>query len=139
MSIEVTMRHSDVRIESLKNYAERRMLQLKDAPPVNRVERNRRVIGARERVGDRRGHESARPHLKENAIAIGMHPPHGLLEAHRLRPPARDVVARGIWAQQQKGLEVFLDARCVGTFLLYFFEIIDASAVRKMVSDGKVL
>ncbi|MBQ9242769.1 MAG: L-aspartate oxidase [Proteobacteria bacterium] len=26
----------------------------------------------------------------------------------------RDVVARGIWAQQQKGLPVFLDARCVG-------------------------
>ncbi|MBQ8035838.1 MAG: L-aspartate oxidase, partial [Proteobacteria bacterium] len=26
----------------------------------------------------------------------------------------RDVVARGIWAQQQKGLPVLLDARCVG-------------------------
>ena len=26
----------------------------------------------------------------------------------------RDVVARGIWAQQQKGLKVFLDARCIG-------------------------
>ena len=26
----------------------------------------------------------------------------------------RDVVARGIWAQQQKGLKVMLDARCVG-------------------------
>ena len=26
----------------------------------------------------------------------------------------RDVVARGIWAQQQKGLSVWLDARCVG-------------------------
>ena len=26
----------------------------------------------------------------------------------------RDVVARGIWAQQQKGYDVFLDARCVG-------------------------
>ena len=33
MSIEVTMRHSDVRIESLKNYAERRMLQLKERFP----------------------------------------------------------------------------------------------------------
>ena len=29
MSIEVTMRHSDVRIESLKEYAEKRMAQLK--------------------------------------------------------------------------------------------------------------
>lgn len=26
----------------------------------------------------------------------------------------RDVVARGIWAQQQKGFDVFLDARCIG-------------------------
>lgn len=26
----------------------------------------------------------------------------------------RDVVARGIWAEQQKGFEVFLDARCIG-------------------------
>lgn len=26
----------------------------------------------------------------------------------------RDVVARGIWSQQQKGLKVFLDARCIG-------------------------
>lgn len=26
----------------------------------------------------------------------------------------RDIVARGIWAQQQKGLDVFLDARCIG-------------------------
>ena len=33
MSIEVTMRHSDVRIEALKNYAERRMLQLKERFP----------------------------------------------------------------------------------------------------------
>ena len=30
MSIEVTMRHSDVRIESLKNYAETRMAQLRE-------------------------------------------------------------------------------------------------------------
>ena len=38
MSIEVTMRHSDVRIESLKNYAERRMLQLKERfPKVTKV------------------------------------------------------------------------------------------------------
>lgn len=27
----------------------------------------------------------------------------------------RDVVARGIWAQQQKGLHVVLDARCIGS------------------------
>ena len=38
MSIEVTMRHSDVRIEALKNYAERRMLQLKERfPKVTKV------------------------------------------------------------------------------------------------------
>lgn len=38
-----------------------------------------------------------------------------MLELHKdaeLAP--RDVVARGIWAQQQKGLPVYLDARCVG-------------------------
>ena len=33
MSIEVTMRHSDVRIESLKEYAEKRMAQLKEKFP----------------------------------------------------------------------------------------------------------
>ena len=37
----------------------------------------------------------------------------------------------------QGGGDIFCDF--FGTFLLYFFEIIDASAVRKMVSDGKVL
>lgn len=36
----------------------------------------------------------------------------GLHKDAELAP--RDVVARGIWAQQQKGYEVFLDARCVG-------------------------
>ena len=30
MSIEVTMRHSDVRIEALKEYAETRMAKLKE-------------------------------------------------------------------------------------------------------------
>ena len=33
MSIEVTMRHSDVRIESLKEYAETRMARLKEKFP----------------------------------------------------------------------------------------------------------
>ena len=33
MSIEVTMRHSDVRIESLKEYAEQRMAKLKEKFP----------------------------------------------------------------------------------------------------------
>ena len=33
MSIEVTMRHSDVRIESLKEYAEARMARLKERFP----------------------------------------------------------------------------------------------------------
>ena len=33
MSIEVTMRHSDVRIESLKEYAETRMRQLRERFP----------------------------------------------------------------------------------------------------------
>lgn len=38
MSIEVTMRHSDVRIEALKEYAERRMEQLKAKfPKVTKV------------------------------------------------------------------------------------------------------
>lgn len=38
MSIEVTMRHSDVRIESLKEYAEKRMQQLKAKfPKVTKV------------------------------------------------------------------------------------------------------
>ena len=38
MSIEVTMRHSDVRIEALKDYAERRMAQLKERfPKVTKV------------------------------------------------------------------------------------------------------
>ena len=38
MSIEVTMRHSDVRIESLKEYAEKRMQQLKEKfPKVTKV------------------------------------------------------------------------------------------------------
>ena len=38
MSIEVTMRHSDVRIESLKEYAEKRMARLKDKfPKVSKV------------------------------------------------------------------------------------------------------
>ena len=38
MSIEVTMRHSDVRIESLKEYAEKRMAQLKEKfPKVTKV------------------------------------------------------------------------------------------------------
>lgn len=38
MSIEVTMRHSDVRIESLKEYAEKRMEQLKAKfPKVTKV------------------------------------------------------------------------------------------------------
>ena len=39
MSIEVTMRHSDVRIESLKEYAEKRMAQLKAKfPKVTKVQ-----------------------------------------------------------------------------------------------------
>ena len=33
MSIEVTMRHSDVRIESMKEYAEKRMALLKERFP----------------------------------------------------------------------------------------------------------
>ena len=33
MSIEVTMRHSDVRIEALKNYAEARMQRLQEKFP----------------------------------------------------------------------------------------------------------
>ena len=33
MSIEVTMRHSDVRIEALKDYAEKRMARLKERYP----------------------------------------------------------------------------------------------------------
>jgi ribosome-associated translation inhibitor RaiA len=38
MSIEVTMRHSDVRIEALKEYAEQRMAQLKAKfPKVTKV------------------------------------------------------------------------------------------------------
>ena len=38
MSIEVTMRHSDVRIEALKNYAEERMAKLKEKfPKVTKV------------------------------------------------------------------------------------------------------
>lgn len=38
MSIEVTMRHSDVRIESLKEYAEARMTRLKERfPKVSKV------------------------------------------------------------------------------------------------------
>mgnify|MGYP003509370487 CR=1 FL=1 len=38
MSIEVTMRHSDVRIESLKEYAEKRMARLKEKfPKVTKV------------------------------------------------------------------------------------------------------
>lgn len=38
MSIEVTMRHSDVRIESLKDYAQARMEQLKERfPKVTKV------------------------------------------------------------------------------------------------------
>ena len=38
MSIEVTMRHSDVRIEALKEYAEKRMAQLKERfPKVTKV------------------------------------------------------------------------------------------------------
>ena len=38
MSIEITMRHSDVRIEALKDYAERRMEQLKAKfPKVTKV------------------------------------------------------------------------------------------------------
>jgi len=38
MSIEVTMRHSDVRIESLKQYAEERMAKLKEKfPKVTKV------------------------------------------------------------------------------------------------------
>ncbi len=38
MSIEITMRHSDVRIEALKEYAERRMEQLKAKfPKVTKV------------------------------------------------------------------------------------------------------
>ena len=39
MSIEVTMRHSDVRIESLKEYAEKRMAQLSAKfPKVTKVQ-----------------------------------------------------------------------------------------------------
>ena len=39
MSIEVTMRHSDVRIESLKEYAEKRMQQLSEKfPKVTKVQ-----------------------------------------------------------------------------------------------------
>ena len=41
MSIEVTMRHSDVRIESLKEYAQKRMEKLQAG------ERHRRGGGAR--------------------------------------------------------------------------------------------
>lgn len=38
MSIEVTMRHSDVRIETLKQYAEERMAKLKEKfPKVTKV------------------------------------------------------------------------------------------------------
>jgi ribosomal subunit interface protein len=38
MSIEITMRHSDVRIESLKEYAEKRMAKLKENfPKVTKV------------------------------------------------------------------------------------------------------
>ena len=38
MSIEVTMRHSDVRIDALKEYAEKRMAQLKEKfPKVTKV------------------------------------------------------------------------------------------------------
>ena len=38
MSIEVTMRHSDVRIEALKEYAEKRMARLKENfPKVTKV------------------------------------------------------------------------------------------------------
>ena len=38
MSIEVTMRHSDVRIESMKEYAEKRMALLKERfPKVTKV------------------------------------------------------------------------------------------------------
>lgn len=38
MSIEVTMRHSDVRIEALKEYAEKRMAKLKENfPKVTKV------------------------------------------------------------------------------------------------------
>ena len=38
MSIEVTMRHSDVRIESLKEYAQKRMMKLQVAfPKVTKV------------------------------------------------------------------------------------------------------
>ena len=38
MSIEVTMRHSDVKIESLKEYAETRMAKLKEKfPKVTKV------------------------------------------------------------------------------------------------------
>ena len=38
MSIEVTMRHSDVRIEALKDYAEKRMGRLKEKfPKVTKV------------------------------------------------------------------------------------------------------
>lgn len=38
MSIEVTMRHSDVKIEALKEYAEQRMAQLKERfPKVTKV------------------------------------------------------------------------------------------------------
>ena len=38
MSIEITMRHSDVRIESLKEYAEKRMAKLKERfPKVTKV------------------------------------------------------------------------------------------------------
>ncbi len=39
MSIEITMRHSDVKIESLKEYAEKRMAQLKvKFPKVTKVQ-----------------------------------------------------------------------------------------------------
>lgn len=39
MSIEVTMRHSDVRIESMKEYAEKRMQQLSEKfPKVTKVQ-----------------------------------------------------------------------------------------------------
>ena len=39
MSIEITMRHSDVRIEALKAYAEQRMEQLKANHTPEEIER----------------------------------------------------------------------------------------------------
>ena len=69
------------------------MLELDEPRTVERVGHHRHALLAAKRFAHHRRKQTSRPGLHEQPEAVGMHPSHGLLELHRLRPYESRLVA----------------------------------------------